>query len=141
VKEPKTKAGRRTVDLSPFALGILNQHRQRMLAEGRDVKAGLIFCDEAGGFLRKSNVARRGFRSIMKRAKLPRIRFHDLRHCAASLLLAAGENPVVIQKRLGHERVETTLSIYSHLMPSAQKDAAAKMNAVFVPAAAAGGSV
>jgi integrase len=140
VKEPKTKAGRRTVDLCAVSLAVLNQHRQRMLAEGRNVKSGLIFCDECGGFLRKSNVTRRGFRSIMKRAKLPRIRFHDLRHTCASLLLAAGENPVVIQKRLGHERVETTLSIYSHLLPTAQKGAAAKMNAVFTPAAAASGS-
>jgi integrase len=133
VKEPKTKKGRRTVQLSPFSLDALNQHRQRMLAEGRDVKTDLIFCDEQGGFLRKSNVTRRGFRSIMRRANLPRIRFHDLRHCVASLLFAAGENPLVVQQRLGHERVETTLAIYGHLLPTAQKSAAEKMNAVFTP--------
>ena len=138
VKEPKTKAGRRTVKLSTFALGVLNGHRQRMLAEGRDVKTGLIFCDERGGYLRKSNVTRRGYRSIIKRAKLPDIRFHDLRHCAASLLLASGVNALVIKERLGHERVETTLSIYSHLMPSAQKDAADRMDAVYTPTAERG---
>jgi integrase len=139
VKEPKTKAGRRTVQLAPFTLDALNQHRQRMLAEGRDVKNGLMFCDEAGSFLRKSNVTRRSFRSITKQAGLPRIRFHDLRHCAASLLLASGVNPLVIKERLGHERVETTLSVYSHLMPTAQKEAAAKMNDVFTPKAASAG--
>jgi integrase len=106
-----------------------------MLAEGRDVKAGYVFCDENGGFLRKSNVTRRGFRSMMKRAGVPRIRFHDLRHCAASLLLASGVNALVIKERLGHERVETTLAVYSHLMKSAQKEAADKMDAVFAPKA------
>jgi integrase len=139
VKEPKTKAGRRTVEVSAFASDALNQHRQRMLAEGRDVRAGLIFCDERGGFLRKSNVTRRGFRSIMKRAGVPTIRFHDLRHCAASLLLAAGINPLIIKERLGHERVETTLSVYSHLMKTAQAEAAAKMDAVFKPKAGSAG--
>jgi integrase len=102
-----------------------------MLAEGRDVKAGPLFVDELGGFLPKSNVTRRSFRSIIKRAKVPSIRFHDLRHSAASLLLASGVNPVVIKERLGHERVETTLAIYSHLMPSAQEQAAARMDAIF----------
>jgi integrase len=67
----------------------------------------------------------------MKRAGLPRIRFHDLRHCAASLLLASGLNALVIKLRLGHERVETTLAVYSHLMQSAQKGAADTMDAVF----------
>jgi len=135
VKEPKMKAGRRTVQLSLFALDALHAHRKAMLAEGRDVKAGLIFCDRVAGFLRKSHVRRRSFSSIIKRAGVPRIRFHDMRHCAASLLLASGVNALVIKQRLGHERVETTLSIYSHLLPSAQQDAAARMNAVFTPAA------
>ena len=133
LKEPKTRAGQRTVQLSPFALNALNGHRQRMLAEGRDVKAGLIFCDTSGGFLRKSNLTRQGYQRIVKRAGLPQIRFHDLRHCAASLLLASGVNIKVIQSRLGHEHIETTLGIYSHLLPAAQMDAADKMNAVFAP--------
>jgi len=54
-------------------------------------------------------------------------------------LLASGANPLVIKERLGHERVETTLSVYSHLMASAQKEAAAKMNDVFKPKAASAG--
>jgi integrase len=131
IKEPKTKAGRRTVQVSSCSLDALNQHRQHMLAEGPDVRVGLVFCDNVGGFLRKSNIVRRSFRYTMKQAGVPTIRFHDLRHYAASLLLAAGINPLVIKERLGHERVETTLAIYSHLMPSAQAEAANKMDKVF----------
>jgi integrase len=84
-------------------------------------------------FLRKSNITRGSFRSILKRAGVPADRFHDLRHCAASRLLAAGINALVIKERLGHERVDTTLSVYSHRMKSAQAEAASKMDAVFTP--------
>src|SRR5262245_46622723 len=101
-----------------------------MLAEGRDVGSGQVFCDERGGFLRKSNVSRRSFRSVMQRAGLPRIRFHDLRHTAASLLLMAGENVKVVSERLGHEDVEITLKTYSHVLPTMQKGAAQKMNQI-----------
>jgi len=135
-KEPKTKAGRRMVQLSAFGLTELNQHRQRMLAEGQDVKEGLVFCDQRGGYLRKSNITRRSFRSIMKKAGVPCIRFHDMRHSAASLAIASGVNALVIQHRLGHSRIEVTLGTYGHLFENAQQAAADAMNAVLVPRAA-----
>jgi integrase len=131
LKAPKTAAGRRRIELSPFTLGVLNDHRKRMLAEGRDVRTGQVFCDERGGFLRKSNVCRRSFRSVMKRAQLPQIRFHDLRHTAATLLLMAGENVKVVSERLGHEDIQITLTTYAHVLPTMQKGAAEKMNRIF----------
>jgi integrase len=147
LKSPKTEAGRRRIELSEFALDALNDHRKAMLTEGRDVRAGLVFCDEKGGFLRKSNVTRRSFRAAMKRANeiaekeaartgaasvvLPQIRFHDLRHSAASLLLMAGENIKVFSERLGHEDVRTTLTVYAHTLPTMQRSAAEKMNRIF----------
>jgi integrase len=131
LKAPKTQAGRRRIELSPFTLDALHEHRKRLLAEGREVKTGQVFCNEDGGFLRKSNVTRRSFRSIMKRAGLPRIRFHDLRHTSASLLLMAGENIKVVSERLGHEDIEITLKTYSHVLPTMQKAAAEKMNRIF----------
>jgi integrase len=131
LKPPKTAAGRRRIDLAAFTLDALNEHRKRMLAEGHDVKTGLVFVDEKGGFLRKSNVSRRSFRSVMQRAKLPRLRFHDLRHTSASLLLMAGENPKVAQERLGHEKIEVTLDTYSHVLPTMQKGAARKLDGIF----------
>jgi integrase len=151
LKPPKTAAGRRRVELSTFAQDALHEHRKRMLAEGRDVKTGLVFCDEGGKFLRKSNVSRRSFRSVVKRANrtavevaaklkaapdaLPQIRFHDLRHTHATLLLAAGENIKVVAERLGHEDIEITLKHYAHVMPGQQKGAAEKMQKIFTAAA------
>jgi integrase len=128
LKPPKTEAARRRIQLSRFALDALHEHRKRMLVEGRDVKAGLVFCAQRGGFLRKSNVTRRSYHPAIRRAGLRRIRFHDLRHTAASLLLMAGENPKVVSERLGHEDIEITLKTYSHVLPTLQKGAAEKMN-------------
>jgi len=82
----------------------------------------------------------------MKQAGLPRIRFHDLRHTSASLLLMAGENPKVVQERLGHEDIEITLSTYSHVLPTMQQGAARKLDGIFTarpaegPEPAAGGA-
>jgi integrase len=80
------------------------------------------------GFLRRSNLLRRSFFVILKRAGLPRIRFHDLRHTAASLLLMLGENPKDVQERLGHTRVEVTLNTYPHVLPTMQKEAAQRLD-------------
>src|ERR1051325_1345637 len=93
-----------------------------MLAEGRDVKGGLVFCDGEGGFLRRSNVSRRSFLPLLTRAGLSQIRFHDLRHTAASLLLMLGENPKVVQERLGHSSITLTLNTYSHVIPSLRSE-------------------
>jgi integrase len=144
LREPKTEEARRRVELPELAVTALHEHRKRMLAEGRDVKAGLVFCGTDGGFLRRSNVARRSFRPAIKRANtlaaeeaqkaqaeplvLPPIRFHDLRHTAASLLLMLGENPKVVQERLGHSRYEVTMNTYAHVVPTMQKEAARKLD-------------
>jgi integrase len=128
LREPKTPAARRRIDLPAYVVTELHEHRKRMLAEGQDVRDGLVFCATDGGFLRKSNVLRRSFYAILKRADLPRIRFHDLRHTAASLLLMLGENPKVVQERLGHARVEVTLNTYSHVLPTMQKEAAQRLD-------------
>ncbi len=128
LKEPKTAAARRRIELPSHVRAELHEHRKRMLAEGQDVRDGLVFCDGDGGFLRRSNVLRRSYFSILKRAGLPRIRFHDLRHTAASLLLMLGDNPKVVQERLGHARVEVTLNTYSHVLPTMQKEAAKKLD-------------
>ena len=120
--EPKTKSARRTIKLTGTALVVLREHRKRMLAAG--TPGPQVFCDTAGGFLRKSNVCRGSFMRILKLANLRRIRFHDLRHTAATLMLLGGVNPKVVQEALGHSDVSTTLNTYSHVLPSMQ-DAAA----------------
>ena len=59
------------------------------------------------------------------------IRFHDLRHTAATLLLLAGENPKVVSERLGHASIEITLNTYSHVPPTMQKQAAERLHRLF----------
>jgi integrase len=131
LKNVKTAKARRRIDLSRFTLDQLHEHRKAMLAAGKDVKSGPVFCDGDGGWLRKSNFARRSFKPILKRAKLPDIRFHDLRHTCATLLLLADENVKVVSERLGHASIEITLNTYSHVLPTMQKRAAEKMNGIF----------
>ena len=62
---------------------------------------------------------------MITRAKVPHIRFHDLRHCSATLLLRQGVHPKVVQERLGHSGISVTLDVYSHVLPGMQEDAAA----------------
>lgn len=66
---------------------------------------------------------RRDFHRLLERAGLPRIRFHDLRHCHATLLLQQGVHPKVVQERLGHANISMTLDTYSHVVPGMQEEA------------------
>ncbi len=68
------------------------------------------------------------YKCLLKQANLPDIRFHDLRHTAATLMLSWGIHPKVAQERLGHARIGYTLGTYSHVLPSIQMDAAEKMD-------------
>jgi integrase len=132
LKEAKTKKGVRSVVLS-FARPALDAHRKRMEAEGRDVAGGLIFCDSRGGHLRKSNLTRRFFDPVAKRAGLDHLTFHWLRHSSASLLLAAGANVVTVSERLGHASPAFTLSTYSHAVKGLQAAAADQLRAILDP--------
>ena len=73
------------------------------------------------------NVTQRDFLRIISRVGVPRIRFHDLRHCHASYLLRAGINPKVVQERLGHATPAFTLAIYSHVLPGMQEEATRRL--------------
>jgi integrase len=70
----------------------------------------------------------RYFKRALEEAGLPEIRFHDLRHTAAILLLSAGIHPKVVQEMLGHSQINLTLDTYSHVLPSMQQEASEKMN-------------
>lgn len=128
VEDLKSDKSRRRIDLSPMTLNALHEHRKRQLAEGNAGR--LVFCAQEGGYLRRPNLARRSFHPILKRAKLPRIRFHDLRHTAATLLLLANERTKVVSERLGHASTTTTEATYQHVLPTMQKQAAEKMNQI-----------
>ena len=97
-----------------------------MLDEGN--LNGWVFCDTQGGPIRKSNLLRRSFKPLLKKAGLPPIRFHDLRHTCATLLLTQGVPLRVVQEILGHTLFSTTADIYAHVLPVLMADAADKMN-------------
>lgn len=134
--EPKTAKGRRSVALPAFALEALRLHRRAQLAERLRAgpgweEMGLVFPNESGRPLDRNNLVKRSFFPLLAKSRLPKIRFHDLRHTAATLLLCQGENPKVVQERLGHASVELTLNTYSHVLPNIQRAAAAKLDALF----------
>jgi integrase len=125
--EPKN-ASRRTVNLPERAVEALKSHRKRQLEER--VKAthyedsGLVFATGKGTPLDAQNVVNRHFKPLLKRADLPDIRWHDLRHTYATLLLSRGTHPTYVQKSLGHASVQLTLDRYSHWMPSMGRNTA-----------------
>lgn len=126
-QEPKTTAGRRRVPIGAQAVEVLRQHRRAQLEErlraGPDWRDyGLVFCNQKGGPLFNMNV-HKAFTACCKRAGVPRIRLHDLRHTHATLLLRQGVHPKVVSERLGHASVKITLDIYSHVLPDTQEEA------------------
>ncbi len=85
---------------------------------------GLIFATETGTIINPSNLRNRSFKPLLKRAGLRPIRFHDLRHTCATLLLSKNVNPKIVSEMLGHASVSITLDIYWHLLPDMQEQAA-----------------
>lgn len=84
---------------------------------------GLVFANESGGIINPSNLRNRSFKKLLKRAELPEIRFHDLRHTCATLLLSRNVNPKVVPEMLGHSSIAITLDTYSHELPIMQESA------------------
>jgi integrase len=126
--EPKTESSRRRITLSNVAVAAL-KGRRSMAARERH-QSELVFPSERGYPLRKSNFIRRDWEPIRAAANVA-VRFHALRHTAASLLLIEGTNPKVVQEMLGHSSVRLTLDTYSHLIPTMQAGAADAFDRVF----------
>lgn len=138
-EEPKTAGSRRTVPLPSIVMAALKTHKAKQAVERLALGAAwedmdLIFPSEIGTPLNKSNLRNRSYNPILKRAGVPKLRFHDLRHTAASLLGAAGVPIRVISEILGHSSPSITLNIYSHILPGNMEEAAAKMNSILTGA-------
>lgn len=121
----------RAVALGPQAADALREQRARQLDER--LRAGslwthldLVFPNEFGGYLSTTTLTRTLDR-ILKQAGLPDIRFHDLRHSAATLMLSHGVHPKVVSEMLGHSSVGITLDLYSHVTPTLQREAAERI--------------
>ena len=133
IGQPKTRRSRRRLDLDAEAVAALRRHRawqaeERLAAGGLWGRGSrwpdLVFTSVVGGPIDARNLAQRSFNRLLKRADLPIIRFHDLRHTAATLMLLQGVNVKVVSERLGHASVSITLDRYAHVLPSMQRDAA-----------------
>ena len=131
-EEPKTARSRRTVFLPAPLLKKLSTHKRRQAEDRLKVGAAwqafnLVFCSEQGTPHSIPNLTYRYFRPILTKAELPQIRLYDLRHSCATLLLIAEENPKVVSERLGHSTIVLTLDTYSHVLPTMQQKATAKL--------------
>jgi len=135
---PKTTGSRRSVKLTGKAIEVLKSHLERQLAEIDRVGSlwspgdadGLIFASETGEPLDRRAVTKQKFKPLLKQAKLPEIRFHDLRHTCATLLLTRNVNPKIVSEMLGHSTIAITLDTYSHVLPNMRDQAAAAMEEV-----------
>jgi integrase len=133
--ESKTKKSRRTISLSDAAVRTLRHHLACQMEEiGRlgDLykDGGLVFTSGVGTIINPTNLRKRSFAALLQRANLPKIRFHDLRHTCATLLLSRNVHPKYVQELLGHANIAITLDTYSHVIPGMGDQAARAMDDV-----------
>jgi integrase len=128
----KTKASRRTLPLTPSTTEILAEHMARRGLTTND-EGALLFVAPDGGPLRHSNFRTRVWRPAVKTAGLGKLTFHDLRHSAVGFLIEAGAHPSVIQKRLGHASIRTTLDVYGHVLPTTDQEVTERLELLLGP--------
>jgi integrase len=133
----KTKFSRRTIVLGEKTIQVLRDHYEReqvkRIAAGKKwVENGLIFTNSRGGPICANHMIK-VFQELLEASGLPKIRFHDLRHTAASLMLNNGIPTIVVSRRLGHSKASTTLDVYGHLIESMQNEAAELMDELVTP--------
>jgi len=134
IKEPKSPHSRRLVALSPSVTELLRRHHteqetQKILLGKTFANQDLVFAHLDGSPLDPSTVTH-AFGKLIKKTGLPHIRFHDLRHTHATLMLKGGVHPKIVSERLGHANIGITLDTYSHVVPGLQEAAALRFDAL-----------
>lgn len=135
----KTSNSERTILMLPYTIPLLKQHKknqlEKKLALGTKYHDFNFVCTKDTGYPYNPKYISTKFYDLIRRRNskynIPIIRFHDLRHTHATLLIEQGVNPKIIAERLGHKSIRTTLDIYSHVLPNMQQDAAIRLNDVF----------
>jgi integrase len=135
--EPKSAASRRTLALDARTVVLLREHRARQILDHGEV-CEYVFADWRGEPVKPSYVSHQ-FAAKVKASGLPPVRFHDLRHGAATLALAAGVDLKTVQAMLGHSTIVTTADIYTSVLPELQREAAAAIAALVLAAVRTGG--
>jgi integrase len=129
---PKSPRSRRSIKLTRSAVDALKRHKAAQNGERLRLgtlwqDTGLVFTSVKGTPLDVANLTYGSFRPLLERAGLARIRFHDLRHTCATLLLLRNVNPKIVQEMLGHANISETMDTYSHVLPSMQESAVSAM--------------
>ena len=126
ISTPKTRSSNRKINLPDEVIRVLKEWRLRCPHS----EMNLVFPNENGGFLDRHNVRKRNFNPVLRRAGVNEIRFHDLRHTFASLLLANDAHPKYVQDQMGHASIKITMDTYSHLLPEAHKKGVETLNKI-----------
>ncbi|MFB6355291.1 MAG: site-specific integrase [bacterium] len=130
IDKPKTNRSRRKVELTDKMVQLFEEHRriQQEIKETSDQweRPELVFSTKNGTIIQPRNVRRR-LNKLLEKADCPSIRFHDLRHTCATLLLSQGVNPKIVAEQLGHTKISTTLDLYGHVCPTMQEQATQAM--------------
>ncbi len=134
-RTPKTAKGRRTIALPPSAALVLREHKKKqgdmhLLLGTLPQESDLVFSQPDGAALLPDTVSH-VWSKLAKRIGMEGTRLHDARHTHASLMLKQGIHPKVVQERLGHASIQTTLDTYSHVVPGLQEAAAARFDEAF----------
>lgn len=134
---PKTRAGKRSLPLGSKTIEVLREHSEHQYAEriaagDRWQENNLIFTSNIGSPIHPRNLLR-DFKKLLRTAGLPPIRFHDLRHTAASLMLNNNIPAISVSRRLGHANPSITLNVYGHLLPSTQAEVAEMIDGLITP--------
>lgn len=135
LKPPKTAKSKRNISMLDLTFKSLKTYRKSQIKNMLKSKTtysdeGFVCAWDDGRPYRPHYIADM-FRSSVKNLGYPVIRFHDLRHTHATILLSKGVNPKIVSERLGHSTVSITLDIYSHVLPNIQKEAVEKLNSIF----------
>lgn len=135
LSSPKTATSRRRIRLPAHAVAALRHHKarqdeERMILGDAWDDQDLVFANGIGRGLERQNVDAKSYYPLVKRAGVKPIRFHDMRHTCATLLLRAGVHPKKVSELLGHASIAITLDLYSHFLPDMQEETAAAMDAI-----------
>jgi integrase len=135
--KPKSKSGSRTILIGENTMEELKKHREKVMSTQLDFgenwkDLNLIFPTRVGTPIVSQNL-RRGFRKVLQVSGLPKIRFHDIRHTAASLMLNYGISVLIVSRRLGHSKPSITLDVYGHLIPSKDEEATVLLDELIAP--------